>query len=132
MTGPRKRAGKGQVSKTKQKGTPVAGAQSETLFGGPRGPTPGKTREQKLAELEAAEKAAKARDIMLGAVLEQLEAVDANKLAFIQKDILALIHNALDRGWGKAQSNIDVTSSDGSASMPSVIRLVGPEDSDDS
>lgn len=92
----------------------------------------GKTKSQKRAEMEAAEKAAKARAILLDAVVDKLEKADLteDKLAYIQKDILALIHNALDRGWGKAQSSLDLTSSDGSASLPSSIRLVGPDDDD--
>jgi hypothetical protein len=111
-----------------------------TRFGQPGGNKPGVTSDQRKATIRAAEarekaavKAAKIQDMMLGAVVEELEKADdpAAVMMHIRADILRLVQDALDRGYGKAGASIDVTSSDGSAAMPSVIRLVGP-DSDDS
>lgn len=102
----------------KQKGAPVVGRQYETMFGGPRGNKPGQTSETRKRTILAAEKAAIARDIMLDSLVDVLSqtANPQDVIDHIRSDVLKLVHEALDRGYGKAQASVDVTSSDMSMS----------------
>lgn len=128
---PRQRSTKGTgPSKTKQKGAPVVGRQAETLFGGPRGNTPGLSRDQALARYENGKLAERAQGIWLKTLVDKLEDVPESALDELRTDTLRLVQDAIDRANGKAVSSVDVTSSDGSASLPSAIRLIGPEDDD--
>lgn len=63
---------------------------------------------------------------MLDALLLELDKPDA-ALSLISADKLKLVHAAIERYEGKAVAKVDNTSSDGSVTMPSVIRLVGPD-----
>lgn len=125
---PRKRAVAGQVSKTKQKGAPVVGRQADTLFGGPKGNTPGLSAEQARRRYENGKLAERAQGIWLKTLVDRMEQLPEEALEELRADTLRLVQDALDRANGKAVASVDVTSSDGSASLPNVIRLVGPED----
>lgn len=67
---------------------------------------------------------------------EWLEAIDTAiseaptaeaKLITLRPDTLRLVESVQDRAWGKAKQAVDLSSEDGSASIPSVIQLVGPQ-----
>lgn len=118
-------------SKTKPKGSAVVGRQATTLFGaGPNAPKPGVTSEARIAAIKAAEIAAKLQLDFLSAYAEKvtkLRQVDDSADAIIElvnSNSLKMINDAIDRAHGKATSSVDLTSSDGSAAAPSVIRIV--------
>lgn len=126
---PRKRSTKDSgPSKTKQKGAPVVGRQAETLFGGPRGNPSGLSREQALARYENGKLAERAQGIWLKTLVDRMEQLPEEALEELRADTLRLVQDALDRANGKAVASVDVTSSDGSASLPNAIRLIGPDD----
>jgi hypothetical protein len=78
----------------------------------------GKTREQRQAEVAAAELAAKLQYRMLEAMAGLFnEHPEKEKIVeHIKADPLRLIMDAMDRGFGKPGQNIDLTSSDGTMS----------------
>lgn len=51
--------------------------------------------------------------------------------ALVRSDVTNLSREIMDRGFGKAQGSLDLTSSDGSAG-PTTIRLVAAKDYDES
>lgn len=124
---PKRQQKKGRPSKTKPKGSPVVGRQAETLFGAKNGNTPGVTSAQKKAAYRAAELAQIATTAWLENLVKLVNAEPDKALQHLDNTRLALVNSAQDRGFGKAQSSLDVTSSDGSARLPSVIQLVGPD-----
>lgn len=133
----RKRATKyGADSTTKQKGSPVVGRQSETMFGsGPRANRPGITSETAKLRVKNAEIAARLSNHMLSSVEKLVEdaisrGVPEDIVSLNTTNTLSLMKDAMDREYGKAGGSLDVTSSDGSAKLPTVIQLVGPEPTD--
>ena len=65
---------------------------------------------------------------LLGAVTKDLTDNEAKALEHVRGDVLRLIHAAIERHDGKPVAQIDNTSSDGSAVLPSRIILTGPEE----
>lgn len=85
----------------------------------------GKTSEHRAAEVKAAELAAKVQLELVQAlanVLGQAEG-DDEKINAIKSDILKLLKDAQDRGFGAPTQPQEITSPDGSAG-PAVIRIV--------
>lgn len=124
----RKRTVKGQTTNMgRKKGTPPTDKQRETMFGGPRGNPSGLSRDQALQRYENGKKAERIQGAWLDALLEAQEKLGPQALSELRADTLRLVTDALDRANGKAVAAVEVTSPDGSATMPSVIRLVGPE-----
>lgn len=123
-------------SKTKKKGAPVVGGQARTLFGsGPDAPKPGITKEAARLKVRAAELAAKLQVDFLEAVDDKVSearrgGASAAVIEQLTTNVLNLMKDALDREFGKAGASLDLTSSDGTAKLPNVIRLVGPEEPD--
>jgi hypothetical protein len=90
-------------------------------------PNPGgKTREHRLAEIRAAELAAKVQLDLVEALSNTLDAVDGDavKLEAIKADVLKLLKDAQDRGFGQPKSSVDLSSEDGSMSPPSIVQIV--------
>lgn len=94
----------------------------------------GKTIEHRKAEVRAAEAAAKVQADLVEALARVVSSAggDGDKLAHIRADVLKLLKDAQDRGFGAPVQQVDNTSSDGSAA-PSVIKIVaaphsGPPD----
>ena len=89
----------------------------------------GKTSEHRKAEVRAAEAAAKVQADLIEALARVMDTAkdDADKLAYIRAEVNTLLKNAQDRAFGSPTQQIDSTSSDGSASLPTRIVLVGPE-----
>lgn len=119
-------------SKTKPKGSPVVGNQAKTLFGQPGAPKPGITKEAARLKVRAAELAAKLQVDFLEAVDDKVSearraGASAAVIEQLTTNVLNLMKDALDREFGKAGASLDLTSSDGTAKLPNVIRLVGPE-----
>lgn len=90
----------------------------------------GKTSAHRKAEIRAAELAALVQlewmESLFKLVKDSKE--DSDKIAYINKEMNTLVKNAQDRGFGAPTQQIDNTSSDGSASLPSRIVLTGPND----
>lgn len=135
----RKRTTKhGPESQSKQKGSPVVGRQSETVFGGIRGNIPGQTSEQRKATIKAAELAAKMQLSFLEAYvkrIEELQTLDqgAEIIALVNANSLKLLNDAIDRAHGKATSSLDVTSKGeyvAPKSMADFYAMTKEEDSD--
>lgn len=61
---------------------------------------------------------------LLAAVTKDLTEREAQALEHVRADVLRLIHTAIERHDGKPTQQVDQTSSDGSASMPTRIVLV--------
>lgn len=87
-----------------------------TRIGQPGGPAPGKTSEHRKAEIKAAELAALVQADLVEALYNTLQDAkdDADKLDAIRSDVLKLLKDSQDRGFGSPQQHIDNTSSDGS------------------
>ncbi len=103
----------------------------ETRFGAGNNANPqGKTSEHRKAEIRAAEAAAIVQADLVEALARVVQAAagDTDKLEYLNKEVNTLLKNAQDRGFGTPQQHVDTTSSDGSASLPSRIVLVGPEE----
>ena len=85
----------------------------------------GKSSEHRKAEVRAAEAAAKVQADLVEALARVVSSAgdDAEKLDHIRSDVLKLLKDAQDRGFGAPVQQIDNTSSDGSAA-PSVIKIV--------
>jgi hypothetical protein len=86
----------------------------------------GKTREQRQAEIAAAELAAKLQYRMLEAMAGLFnEHPEKEKIVeHIKADPLRLIMDAMDRGFGKPGQNIDLSSTDGSMTPQVVERII--------
>lgn len=89
----------------------------------------GKTSAHRKAEIEAAELAAKSRLSAVAAFARLMDgsATDEDRIALIDANALKLLKDSEDRGFGAPTQPVDNTSSDGSASLPSRIVLVGPD-----
>jgi len=91
----------------------------------------GKSSAHRQAEIEAAELAAKVQLRMMKAVDAKITQMETTldipdpyaALTAIKADILKLLKDAQDRGFGQATQPIDNTSSDGTMT-PTVINLV--------
>jgi len=85
----------------------------------------GKTSEHRKAEVRAAEAAAKVQADLVEALARVVGAAgeDEAKLAHVRADVLKLLKDAQDRGFGQPVAPQEITSPDGSAG-PSVIRIV--------
>lgn len=90
----------------------------------------GKTSEHRQAEIRAAEIAAKSRLDAVAAFARLMEgcATDADRLALVDANALKLLKDSEDRAFGTASQHVDQTSSDGSASLPTRIVLVAPDE----
>jgi len=89
-----------------------------TRIGQPGGPAPGKSSEHRKAEIRAAEKAALVQADLVDALYNTVRAAgdDEERLAAIKSDVLKLLKDSQDRGFGAPQVHVDNTSSDGSMS----------------
>lgn len=87
-----------------------------TRIGQPGGPAPGKSSEHRKAEIRAAEKAALVQADLVDALYNTVQAAgdDEERLAAIRSDVLKLLKDSQDRGFGAPQVHVDNTSSDGS------------------
>ena len=85
----------------------------------------GKTSEHRKAEIRAAELAAKVQLDLVEALSNTLDAAegDEGKLAAIKADVLKLLKDAQDRGYGTPKSSVDLSSEDGSMSQPTTVRI---------
>lgn len=103
---------------------------------GESGNKKGNTPEAWVVRRRNAEKAQRIHAVLLESLERWLEnaPTDEARTALIRADILNLTKDSLDREYGKSQGSLDLTSSDGSASLPTKIMLVGPDtqDHDDS
>lgn len=90
----------------------------------------GKTSAHRKAEIRAAEAAALVQADLVEALARVVQTAgdDMDRLAHIKAEVNTLLKNAQDRGFGTPQQHVDTTSSDGSASLPTRIVLVGPEE----
>ena len=90
----------------------------------------GKTSEHRKAEIRMAEAAAKVQADLVDALARVVEKAsgDEKKLEHVRADVLRLLSDSMDRGFGKAVQQIDSTSSDGSARLPTRIVLCGPDE----
>lgn len=96
-----------------------------TRFGQPGGNIPGKTSAHRSNEIRAAELASKLRLDLLEAVdrVVTIAATDSERVEHVRSDILKLLKDSEDRGFGQPAIPVDNTSSDGSMT-PSVIQIV--------
>lgn len=78
----------------------------------------GKTSEHRRAEIRAAELAAKVQLDLVEALSNTLDTADGDeaKLAAIKADVLKLLKDAQDRGYGAPKSSVDLSSEDGTMS----------------
>ena len=96
----------------------------------------GKTSEHRKAEIRAAEIAAKVQLDLVEALHNTLKAAqdDAPKLAAIKADVLKLLKDSQDRGYGAPKSSVDLSSEDGSMSPPTTVKIeavAGKSDKDE-
>lgn len=86
----------------------------------------GKTSEHRKAEIRAAELAAKVQLDLVEALSNTLDAAegDEDKLAAIKADVLKLLKDAQDRGYGAPKSSMDLSSEDGSMTPPTTVQIV--------
>lgn len=96
----------------------------ETRFGGPRGNTPGKTSEQRQAEIRNAWLATKIRGQMLEALATAIEETPASALTRIEPAALKLLKDAEDRGLGTPKASVDISNDDGSLKQEPVRDIV--------
>lgn len=104
-----------------------------TQFGAGNNANPqGKTSEHRKAEIRAAEAAAIVQADLVEALARVVQTAgdDLERLALIKAEVNTLLKNAQDRAFGSPQQHVDQTSSDGSASLPTRIVLVGKDDGD--
>lgn len=85
-----------------------------TRIGAPGGPKPGKTSEQRQAEIKNAWLATELRTRALEAAKAALANVEANGSILEHVDLLKLIKDSEERGLGAPKANLDLTNSDGS------------------
>ncbi len=100
---------------------------------GQSGNPKGNSSEAWVVRRRNAEKAQRIHAVLLESLERWLDNApsDEARTALIRADILNLTKDSLDREFGKAQGSLDLTSSDGSASLPTKIMLVGPESQED-
>lgn len=100
---------------------------------GESGNPAGNTPEAWVVRRRNAEKAQRIHAVLLESLERWLDSApsDEARTALIRADILNLTKDSLDREYGKAQGSLDLTSSDGSASLPTKIMLVGPDAQED-
>lgn len=101
----------------------------KTFRKGESGNPRGLTKEQAKRRSDNADKAEKLRELQLDGLLKlaaKLTPEDIERL--VRADINTIVRDAIEREHGKPGQQLDLLSSDGSAAMPSVIRLVGPSD----
>lgn len=86
----------------------------------------GKSSAHRKAEIRAAELAAKVQLDLIEALSNTLDAAegDAVKLEAIKSDVLKLLKDAQDRGFGTPKSSLDLSSDDGTMSPPTRVELV--------
>ena len=89
----------------------------------------GKTSAHRAAEIQAAELAAKSRLAAVAAFARLMDgsASDEDRIALVDANALKLLKDSEDRAFGTASQHVDQTSSDGSATLPNRILLVGPD-----
>lgn len=86
---------------------------------------PGGLTKEQIAQRKRNRDAAMAiEEKLLAAVTKDLTEREAQALEHVRADVLRLIHTAIERHDGKPTQQVDQTSSDGSASMPTRIVLV--------
>lgn len=97
-----------------------------TRIGTGNGPSPGKTSEQRKAELRNAELATNIRTRLLEAVQATLQddTSTANAIARIEANILKLIKDSEDRGLGQPKAAVDVSNDDGSLQQGPILEAV--------
>lgn len=103
-----------------------------TRFGQPGGNKPGLTSEAAYALHEATQKTAKLYLEMISAIEGKIESLknaetDPDQYAAmlaIKSDVLRLMKDVMDRTEGSPRQSVDNTSSDGSLTPPSVVRIV--------
>ena len=102
-----------------------------TQFGQPGGNPQGATSVQRKMEIENAERATRIRKRLL----ESLECVmlenptKENIISeYLKTEVMKLIKESEDRGLGTPKNTVDISSTDGTMTPPSVIRLVGKDD----
>lgn len=83
-----------------------------------------------------ADKASQMQEILLNAqikVAERLAEEGKHDLvaAMLKAEVNTLARDTQDRAWGKAQQSLDLSSEDGSAAMPTTIRLVAAKTEED-
>ena len=84
-------------------------------FGEPEGNLPGRTSEQRKAEIANAEKATMVRGLLLDAAIENIDILDAaSRMDHINAAMLKLLTDSETRGLGAPTQHVDNTSSDGS------------------
>lgn len=88
----------------------------------------GLTREQIAQRKRNRDAAMAIEEKLLGAVTKDLTERESQALDHVRADVLRLIHAAIERHDGKPTQQVDNTSSDGSAVLPSRIILTGPEE----
>lgn len=84
----------------------------------------GLTREQIAQRKRNRDAAMAIEEKLLAAVTKDLTERETKALEHVRADVLRLIHTAIERHDGKPTQQVDQTSSDGSASMPTRIVLV--------
>lgn len=87
----------------------------------------GQTAEARKAAYRAGEKAAKAKEKLVDALLAEIEAregVPADVLDLVSPQVNALVKEALDRAYGQSKASVDLSSDDGSMTPVSRIELV--------
>lgn len=101
-------------------------------FGEPEGNLPGRTSEQRKAEIVNAEKATLVRGLLLDAAIENIDILDAaSRMDHINAAMLKLLTDSETRGLGAPTQHVDNTSSDGSM-RPTIIEFVAPDDNSES
>ncbi len=99
----------------------------ETRFGAGNNANPnGKTSAHRKAEIRAAELAAKVQLDLVEALANAVDECgeDKKKLAYLNKEVNALLKNAQDRGYGAPKSSVDLSSQDGTLTPPQTIQIV--------
>lgn len=93
----------------------------------------GKTSAHRKAEVRAAEVAAKIQLDLVNALDEWLSEADkpADKAGAIKADVLKLLKDAQDRGFGAPTQPTEITSPDGSLA-PTTVQIVAVKPDDDS
>ena len=107
-----------------------------TRFGAEKGNPSGagKTSEQRRAEIEAAEKAAKIRNMMLSEMLESLEREEDAKeaLEYLTSEALKLFKDSEDRAHGQPEQNVNNRVSGGSEKLRQFIDNIAERSGTDS
>lgn len=83
----------------------------------------GKTREHRQAEIRAAELAAKAQLDLVGALIYALDNAKGNeeKLLQIRADVLKLLKDSQDRGFGAPTQPTEISNPDGSLNQGAAV-----------